>query len=104
MSDPELNQVSEEEKPVTPLRCFTGASISGVLAIAASKLMISMAQTYATKPINFTNPIAVNIASAVRTLVVGITALATGIFTMVTLGLCALAIKLIFHKKTTINN
>jgi hypothetical protein len=66
--------------------------------------MVAVAQTYATKPINFTNPIAVNIASAVRTLMIGITALAASVFAMVTLGLCALAIKLVFQQKTSENS
>jgi hypothetical protein len=100
MSDSDLKPVTEEKKPITPLRCLTGSSISGLLAIAAYKLMMAIAQTYATKPINFSNPIAVNIASAVRTLIVGVTALAASILAMVTLGLCALAIKLIFQQKT----
>jgi hypothetical protein len=88
----------ENKKEITPLRCITGSSISGLMAIAAYNLMIAIAQTYANKPINFNNQFAANIASAVRTLVVGITALATGLFTMVTIGLFALAIQLIFQK------
>lgn len=101
MSDSELKPTTDEQKPITPLRCLTGATISGVLAIAGYKLMIAIAQTYATKPINSTNQIAINISSAVRTLVIGVTALASSVFAVVTLGLLALAIKLLFQKKPT---
>ena len=89
---------TERENKITPLRCLTGSSISGALAVAAYFLTVSIAQTYANQPINFNNPIAINIAVTVRTLVVGITALATGIFGMVTVGLFALAIKLVIEK------
>jgi hypothetical protein len=104
MANSKQKEVTEEQKEITPLRCVTGGSISGLMAIAAYKLLMAIAQTYVTKPITFTNPVAINIASAVRTLIVGITALATGIFTMVTIGLLALAIKLIFEKIKTPKN
>jgi hypothetical protein len=43
----------------------------------------------------------INIASAVRTLVVGIVALGAGIFGLVALGLFALSIQLLIQKLTT---
>jgi hypothetical protein len=84
----------------SPLRCLTGALISGGLAIALYSLMTSIAQTFATKPIHSNNPIVVNIAGAVRTLVVGITALATGVFGLVAIGLVALAIQILIQQMT----
>lgn len=104
MSDSQIKETTEGQKPITPTRCVTGSLISGILAIAAYKLMISIAETYATKPVNFTNQMAVNIATAVRTLVIGITALAACVFGMVTLGLFALAIQLIFNKFKQLKN
>jgi hypothetical protein len=98
MSHDEAKIATERQPKITPLRCLTGGSIAGGLAIAAYLLTISIANTYAHKPINFNNPIAINIAVTVRTLVVGITALAACVFAMVTLGLFALAIKLILEK------
>lgn len=84
----------------SPLRCLTGALISGGLAIALYSLTASIAQTFATKPIHSANPLVVNIAAAVRTLVVGITALATGVFGLVAVGLVALAIQILIQQIT----
>ena len=49
-------------------------------------------------PINFNNPMAIRIASTVRTLVMGLTIMATFLFSMVTVGLIALGIKLILDE------
>jgi hypothetical protein len=89
------NQIQVEP---TPLRCFTGSVMSGVLGFALYKLMIAIATTFATKPIHSDNPMVVNIASAVRTLVVGVVALGTGIFGIVALGLFALGVQLLVQK------
>lgn len=82
----------------TPLRCLTGSLISGGLAIALYSLTSAIAQTFAAKPIHSDNPAVINIASAVRTLVVGITALGTGIFGLVALGLIGLAIQILIQQ------
>lgn len=84
----------------TPLRCLTGALISGGFAVLLYRLTIAIASTYAAKPIATANPFAANIASAVRTLVTGMTALATGIFAFATLGLMALAVQLLVQRLT----
>jgi hypothetical protein len=78
----------------SPLRCLTGALISGGFAFALYLLTSSISQTFAGKPIDSTNPTAINIAIAIRTLVVGLSALATGIFSLVAVGLVALAIQI----------
>ncbi|WP_414543852.1 MULTISPECIES: DUF3082 domain-containing protein [Nostocaceae] len=95
---------TQEQVPPTPLRCITGAIFSGGLGFAMYSLMISIATTFATKPIHSDNPMAVNIGSAVRTLVVGIVALGTGIFGIVTIGLLALAIQLLVQQFTKPKN
>ncbi len=93
------------DKPITPTRCFTGGTISGLLAVAAYLLTKSVIQTYTNMPINFNNPMAVRIASTVRTLIMGITTMATFVFVMVTVGLVALGIQLIIkNQKTTPNS
>ncbi|AUC61962.1 protein of unknown function DUF3082 [Cyanobacterium sp. HL-69] len=95
------NQEQSEsiDKPITPPRCFVGGAISGALAIAAYLLTKSIVQTYAGIPISFDNPMAARIASTVRTLIMGITTMATFVFVMVTVGLFALGIQLIFKKQ-----
>ncbi|MDX2213500.1 MAG: DUF3082 domain-containing protein [Oculatellaceae cyanobacterium bins.114] len=85
--------------PPTPLRCFIGASIAGGLGTALYFLTISIAQTFATKPLPSGNAVAVNIAIAVRTLVVGMSTLATSVFAIATLGLVALGIQLLFKRE-----
>lgn len=91
-------QSTNTDKKLTPLRCLTGALISGTMAIALYSLTSSIAQTYATKPINSSSPIAINIASAVRTLVVGASTLATFIFALAAVGLVALAGQIILQR------
>ena len=91
---------SDSDPAVTPIRCLSGALMSGGIGFALYSLTAAIAQTFATKPIHSDNPAVVNIASAVRTLVVGIVALGTGIFGVVTVGLVALAIQLTIQRLT----
>ncbi|ABA24485.1 conserved hypothetical protein [Trichormus variabilis ATCC 29413] len=84
--------------PPTPLRCITGAGISGGMGYALYLLMISIATTFAKKPIHSDNQLVISLTSAVRTLVVGIVALGTGIFAIVTIGLLALAVQLLVQQ------
>jgi len=83
-----------QQKQLSPLRCLSGSLISGGFAIALYFLTSSISHTFAGKPIASTNPTAINIAIAVRTLVVGLSTLATAIFSFVAVGLVALAIQL----------
>jgi hypothetical protein len=91
-------QESNEEK-ITPIRCFTGGAISGGLGFGAYLLSKAIILTYTTMPINFHNQLAVRIATTVRTLVMGLTVMATFLFGMVTVGLVALGIKLIIDNR-----
>ncbi|MGQ4647637.1 DUF3082 domain-containing protein [Lyngbya aestuarii] len=89
---PTPNQDTLQKLP-SPWRCLTGALISGGFASALYLLTTSIAQSFASKPLPSTNQTAVNIAIAVRTLVVGMSTLATAIFGIVAVGLVALAIQ-----------
>lgn len=95
-----MSEVEPTSQKATPIRCLIGAIVSGSLAFALYLLMRAIATVFATKPITFTNPIAINLSVAVRTLVVGLTALGTGVFGFVTLGLTLLALQLIIQKFT----
>ena len=88
------------QKLTSPLRCLTGALIAGGLAIALYSLTSSIAQTFAAKPLPTSSTFAINIAVAVRTLVVGVSALATGVFGLVAFGLVALAVQIIVQRFT----
>ncbi|HEY9694795.1 MAG TPA: DUF3082 domain-containing protein [Oculatellaceae cyanobacterium] len=88
------------ETLTSPLRCLTGAMISGGMAIALYSLTASIAQNFAAKPVTSSSTVAHNIAVAVRTLVTGTAALATGVFSLVTVGLVALAIQVVIQRFT----
>lgn len=81
----------------TPLRCFTGALTAGTFSLLAYRLTLSVATTFANKPVTSDNPAVINISAAVRTLVTGIVALGAGVFGIAALGLAALGIQLIFQ-------
>lgn len=98
-TDVSLDKTTET---TTPLRCFVSSVIAGAIAFASYSLFTSIVQTYATKAVTSNNPIVINITSAVRTLVMGVVALATGVFAMVAIGLFLLGIQLMVQsfKKT----
>ncbi|HYW20617.1 MAG TPA: DUF3082 domain-containing protein [Nodularia sp. (in: cyanobacteria)] len=105
MSDSKVTEAeAPNQVPPTPLRCITGAVFAGGLGYAMYLLMISIATTFAAKPIHSDNPMVMNIGSAVRTLVVGVVALGTGIFGIVAIGLLALAIQLVVQQLTKPKN
>ncbi|PMB19589.1 hypothetical protein CEN47_23020 [Fischerella thermalis CCMEE 5319] len=95
MSEPEEAQTQAK---ANPLRSLIGAVISGALAFAAYSLMSAIATSFAAKPLHSDNVIVLRISSAVRTLVLGIAALGSGVFAIVAIGLVALAIQLFFQQ------
>ncbi len=88
----------ETTSKVTSLNCLVGSLISGFLAFLLYQLTQSIAQSFAQKPITVSQPWAIQLATAVRTLVVGMSSLATGLFALSTVGLILLAGQLIFQK------
>lgn len=92
------NSGSSTETPPTPLRCVIGASVSGALATALYFLTASIVDTFAHKPLPTSSAFATNIASAVRTLVMGVSTLATTLFAVATVGLLALAVQLLLRQ------
>lgn len=90
------DQNSEPAKRQEALPSFfnsiSGAAISGGIAIALYFLTSSIAQTFANKPLASANSTAIRISVAVRTLVVGMSTLATTIFAVIALGLVLVSI------------
>ncbi|NJR66111.1 MAG: DUF3082 domain-containing protein [Leptolyngbyaceae cyanobacterium CRU_2_3] len=82
----------------TPLRCFTGAMIAGGIATLLYSFTQSIIQVFAHKPLPTGNPATTNIAVAVRTLVMGMSTLATAIFAISAVGLLALGIQLLIQQ------
>lgn len=87
---------SAEETSI--LRCITGSLIASAFASGLYLLTASIAQTFASKPTHSDNITVIKISSAVRTLVVGMAALGTGIFALAALGLMGLAIQLFIQR------
>jgi hypothetical protein len=93
---PPPNQDAEptqtQEKLPGPFQSLSAMLISGGCAIALYFLTSSIAQTFASKPITSTNTTAIRISVAVRTLVVGVSTLATTVFSVVAFGLLIVTI------------
>jgi hypothetical protein len=81
-----------QAKLPSPLQSLIAVLISGGIATALYFLTRSIAQTFADKPITSSNPTAINLSVAVRTLVVGMSTLATAVFGIVALGLVIVTI------------
>ncbi len=100
MSDspsPENSQIAPK-KPVTPLKCLTGATIAGSLAIALYSLTAAIARSFAANPLISDKAIVLRISSLVRTLVLGVATLGTFVCGFIAVGLILLAIQLTFGK------
>ncbi len=98
--DPLSSVSGNSEKQVTPLRAWTGAFVSGVLGILLYRLTYAIAMSFANHPSVATSQMAQRISAAVRTLVVGLTTMATGLFAIAALGLVLLGFKLLFQDLT----
>ena len=85
----------------SPLSCVTGALLAGTMSIGMYTMTIKIATTFATNPMVQKTTMASNIAAALRTLVVGSTALGTGIFGIVAIGLVGLAVQVATGKKSS---
>lgn len=86
-----------------PLSCFSGALMAGSLSLVCYRLTGAIAHNFADKPLP-SKATAVNIAVAVRTLVVGVPALGMGIFGIAALGLAALGIQVLLQGRKSSSN
>ncbi len=93
-----LSVTTSEPVQPTLMRCFMGSAISTGFAYACMLLTSAIASTFASKPIHSDNPITVNISAAVRTLVTGVSTLATFVFAFAAFGLFCLGIQILFQK------
>lgn len=81
------------KKEVNPLSCFFASLVSGGIAVMIYFLMSAIVATYANKPVISDSAIVIKITTAVRTLVIGVAALGTGVFGIVAVGLFLLGIQ-----------
>jgi hypothetical protein len=87
------NSEIDSTQQTSPLRCFVSSGIAGVIAFGAYSLLHSIMQTYGAKVITSHNPVVIDITTAVRTMVMGIVALGTGVFSLAAVGLFLLGIQ-----------
>jgi hypothetical protein len=90
---PSTSLLSSNSSTPSPLRSLTGALMAAAMGLLLYRLTTSIMQSFAAHPTVSHNTIVVNLSAAIRTLVVGLATMATGIFAFVTLGLVALAIQ-----------
>jgi hypothetical protein len=101
---PDSSATETDTNPPSISHCIIGAIVAAIMAIASFFLNSSIAQNFADRPIHSPNYLVVNITVAVRTLIIGISTLATGVFSLIALGLLALAIQVTiqqFNQKTS---
>ncbi|NJK76769.1 MAG: DUF3082 domain-containing protein [Oscillatoriales cyanobacterium RU_3_3] len=82
----------------TVLRCFIGSLIASAFAFGMYSLTMSIALSFASKPVHSANITVIKIGVAVRTLVVGMAALGTGVFGIAALGLLLLGLQILLQK------
>jgi Protein of unknown function (DUF3082) len=83
----------ESVAPPSPLRCLAGSIVAGSISLVLYNMTSAIALAFANKPLQYHNVTTANIAVAVRTLVVGMSALGTGIFGLAAIGLFGLGIQ-----------
>jgi Protein of unknown function (DUF3082) len=104
MTHSSLPPTDGDTKPLTPLRALTGAVIAGGMTTLLYRLTTSVVQSLMTHPTISHSTIVMNLSAAVRTLVIGGMTMGTGIFGFVTLGLVALAVKLVLQPASSPNS
>ncbi|MFN3678973.1 DUF3082 domain-containing protein [Thermosynechococcus sp.] len=82
----------------SPLRCLSGALIAGTLGMLLYQLTGAIAAIFATQAVSYHNQLVYGVAVAVRTLVVGLCTLAMGVFSIIAVGLVALALQLLWER------
>lgn len=97
--------MSESSKATTqstatpgPLQCVLGSLVAGGIALVLYNMTQSIALSFANRPLQYHNVTTLNIAVAVRTLVVGLSALGTGIFGLAAAGLFGLGIQVLIRQ------
>lgn len=97
-STPSQNPIPKTASQPGPLSCLSGSLLAGSIAILLYRLTTAISQSFAANPITSDNQTAITISIAVRTLVVGMSTLATGVFSIAALGLMALGMQILFQR------
>jgi len=96
------SSIDLEQKEITPLRCLFSSIISGAISFCLYLLLNSIVQGFAAKTVTSSNPLVIKLTSAVRTMIMGVTALGMGITGLIAIGIFLLGIQIILKNfKTT---
>lgn len=87
--------------PPSPWQCFGGSGVAASITVVLYKMTSAIALSFASKVIHTDNVTTQRISAAVRTLVVGLSALGTGIFGLAALGLLGLGIQLLLSRTSS---
>lgn len=81
-------------------RAFLGSAMASGLAVLLYRMLSAISTTFASKPVLSDNIRVVNLSAAVRTLVMGVVALGTGVFAIAAMGLFLLALQMTWQRLT----
>ncbi|MGA7937256.1 MAG: DUF3082 domain-containing protein [Kovacikia sp.] len=95
---PEINEPKSSPALPGPVRCLVGAIVAGVIAYALYNMTAAIGHSFATKPVHSSSYIVQRITAAVRTLVIGMSAMGTGIFGLASIGLFGLGIQVVIQR------
>jgi hypothetical protein len=90
------NNITPAGTPVpNPIQCLGGAAVAGGIAFVLYLLTGTIAHYFATKGVHSDNLTVQRLSAAVRTLIIGMSALGAGIFGLSAVGLFGLGIQLL---------
>lgn len=98
MTENNPNVQAEEDALPSPLRCWSGTAVSGSMSFAAYLLTNKVIANFASHPPTG-NGFAMRIGVTVRTLVMGVSTMATAIFGIIAVGLLLLGIQSLLATK-----
>jgi Protein of unknown function (DUF3082) len=87
-------------KMPSPLNCVLGSGVAFAFAFLLYGMTSRIAFSFASKPIHTDSMVVSRLSAAIRTLVVGMSAMGTGIFGLAAAGLLGLGIQLLLKKPT----
>lgn len=98
-----VSQTSQELAGLSPWRCWLGTGVAGGMAAVMYILTLTIAQSFAQHTPGG-NALSLQLAVTVRTAVIGIAALGTGVFALIALGLFFLGVKVALPAKSSPSN
>jgi hypothetical protein len=100
MAEPPISTTLSPPTKASPtaLQCFSGSLVSGALTVLVYRLTVAIAVNFVRHSVHSDNLLVVRLSAALRTLVVGLSAMGTGIFGFVTLGLAGLGVQLLAQR------